>query len=140
MTTRRFAAAGIAATTASLLSSCGTIIYPDRAYQKSRGTLDPAVVILDAVGLFFFIIPGLVAFAVDFGTGAIYFPAGHEPGDKERTIFDQADVGIKPSQQDIEQVVSSRVGIGINLDTPGVKSRQLASLSEFDRAYSELLA
>ncbi|MBK1789810.1 polyribonucleotide nucleotidyltransferase [Persicirhabdus sediminis] len=55
--------------------SCGTIIHPERRGQKS-GQLDPAVVALDAVGLLFFFIPGVVAFAVDFSTGAIYLPKG----------------------------------------------------------------
>ena len=36
--------------------------------------IDPTVAILDGIGLLLFIIPGLVAFAVDFHTGAIYLP------------------------------------------------------------------
>ena len=95
-----------------LLSSCGTIIYPDRAYQKERGHLDPAIVILDGIGLFFFIIPGLVAFAVDFTTGAIYFPADHETGDRERTILDQHDTRKKPDKREIERILALRTGKG----------------------------
>ncbi len=55
------------------LVSCGTILYPERRGQKS-GRLDPGVVLFDAVGLFFFLIPGIIAYAVDFSTGAIYLP------------------------------------------------------------------
>ena len=55
MTTRRIMTTGLAAGAASLLSSCGTIIYPDRVNQEERGNLDPAVIILDGIGLFFFI-------------------------------------------------------------------------------------
>src|SRR5215472_17337813 len=54
-------------------TSCGTILYPERRGQP-RGPLDPGVVVLDAIGLLFFIIPGVIAFAVDFSTGAIYLP------------------------------------------------------------------
>ncbi len=54
-----------------VLSSCGTILYPERRGHKG-GELDPAVVVLDALGLLFFIIPGVVSFAVDFDTGCIY--------------------------------------------------------------------
>lgn len=52
---------------------CGTLFYPERQGQTT-GKIDPTVLILDGIGLFFFIIPGLVAFAVDFGTGTIYLP------------------------------------------------------------------
>src|SRR5690554_7972963 len=55
------------------LSGCGTVIYPDRRGQAS-GSIDPTVVIMNGIGLLFWVIPGLVAFAIDFATGAIYFP------------------------------------------------------------------
>lgn len=55
-------------------AGCGTLLYPERQGQDKGDKLDPAVLILDGIGLFFFIIPGLVAFAVDFNTGAIYLP------------------------------------------------------------------
>jgi hypothetical protein len=53
------------------ISSCGTILYPERRGIRG-GELDAAIVILDAVGLLFFVIPGIIAFAVDFDTGCIY--------------------------------------------------------------------
>ncbi|MEJ2033035.1 MAG: hypothetical protein P8Y63_08370 [Deltaproteobacteria bacterium] len=54
--------------------SCGTLIYPERRGQRS-GRIDPGVAILDGVGLLVFIIPGLIAYAIDFSTGAIYMPS-----------------------------------------------------------------
>ncbi len=54
---------------------CGTIIYPERRGQPA-GKLDTDIVILDAVGLLIFLVPGVIAFAVDFSTGAIYLPPG----------------------------------------------------------------
>ena len=138
MTTRRTASAGLAAAAASLLSSCGTIIYPDRVHQKERGNLDPAVVILDAVGLFFFIIPGIVAFAVDFGTGAIYLPAGHEPGDHERTIFDKVETSGKPHRQHIECIVGNYIGVPIDLNSESVLAIRLNHIGELDGAYRQL--
>jgi len=56
-------------------TACGTIIYPERRGQAA-GRIDADMAILDGVGLFFFLIPGVIAFAVDFSTGAIYLPAG----------------------------------------------------------------
>ena len=58
---------------------CGTLLYPERRGQNG-GRLDADVAILDGIGLVFFIIPGLFAFAVDFVTGAIYLP----PGERSR--------------------------------------------------------
>lgn len=54
--------------------ACGTLLYPERQGQTS-GRMDPSVLILNGIGLFFFVVPGLVSFAVDFSTGAIYLPA-----------------------------------------------------------------
>ena len=57
------------------LSACGSIFFPDRRGQID-GKIDPMIAVLDAVGLLFYVIPGLIAFGVDFATGAIYFPPG----------------------------------------------------------------
>lgn len=59
------------------LSACGYFLYPERRGQTS-GRLDPAVFLLDAAGLLFGIIPGVVAFVVDLSTGAIYLPKGQK--------------------------------------------------------------
>ena len=58
------------------LVSCGTLLYPERQGKRS-GEVDMHVVIMDAIGLVFGVIPGVVAFAVDYHTGAIYLPKGH---------------------------------------------------------------
>ena len=57
------------------LLGCGYFLYPERVGQTD-GRIDPTVVILDAAGLLFGVLPGVVAFAVDLSTGAIYLPAG----------------------------------------------------------------
>ncbi len=56
-----------------LQSACGTLLYPERRGQTGT-RIDPSVVILNGIGLLIFLIPGLIAFAVDFSTGAIYLP------------------------------------------------------------------
>ncbi|MGV8378246.1 polyribonucleotide nucleotidyltransferase, partial [Pseudomonas aeruginosa] len=38
------------------------------------GRIAPDIVAFDAIGLLFYIIPRLIAFGVDFATGAIYLP------------------------------------------------------------------
>lgn len=58
-------------------AACGYLIYPER--QGLRGDrFDGTVVALDAIGLLFFVLPGVIAFAVDFSTGCIYLPEGHD--------------------------------------------------------------
>src|SRR6516225_1345537 len=58
---------------AVFLASCGTVLYPERRGQPV-GRLDVGVVALDGIGLLAFLVPGVIAFAVDFATGAIYLP------------------------------------------------------------------
>ena len=55
------------------LIGCGTILYPERR-NKEPGRLDVGVVLLDGFWLLIGIIPGIIAFAVDFSSGAIYIP------------------------------------------------------------------
>ena len=55
------------------LAACGTIMYPERKGQTS-GKIDVGVAVLGGIGLLFFIIPGVIAYAVDFSNGTIYLP------------------------------------------------------------------
>jgi len=57
----------------SQLAACGTVFYPERRGQIS-GQIDSGVAILNGIGLLFYLVPGVIAFAVDFATGAIYLP------------------------------------------------------------------
>lgn len=57
------------------LCGCGTLLYPER-HGRREGRVDPAVLLLDGALLIFFIVPGLVAFGIDFYTGSVYLPGG----------------------------------------------------------------
>lgn len=70
---KALASALLTLTLTTQLTACGTVFYPERRGQIS-GDIDPGVAILNSIGLLFYVIPGLLAFAVDFTTGAIYFP------------------------------------------------------------------
>ena len=63
----------LAATLLTQLAACGSLFFPDRRGQI-EGKVDPLVVGLDAIGILFYVIPGLIAFGIDFATGAIYLP------------------------------------------------------------------
>ncbi len=108
------------------LGSCGTILYPERHGQRS-GELDPTVVLLDAIGLLFGIIPGLVAFAVDFHTGAIYLPGGkkrpkhHRRGQAEEIEGGWVILRTDPRTLDagtLSAILSRETGHTIRLDDP----------------------
>ncbi|MGV3278753.1 hypothetical protein ACFX5K_03800 [Rickettsiales bacterium LUAb2] len=59
-----------------LVSSCGTIIKYGQINKPVTNKLDYMVVALDGIGLVLFIIPGVVAFSIDYMTGTIFLPAG----------------------------------------------------------------
>jgi hypothetical protein len=56
------------------LTGCGTLLHPERRGQKG-GSIDAGIAILDGLGLLVFLIPGIIAFAVDFSNGTIYLPS-----------------------------------------------------------------
>lgn len=70
---RRFLAATASLSALIPLSACGTLLHPERKGQTG-GRIDPSIAILNGIGLLLFIIPGLVAFAIDFSNGTIYLP------------------------------------------------------------------
>ena len=67
------------------LMGCGTILYPERKGQKS-GKIDSGVAILDGIGVLFFILPGAIAFVVDFYNGTIYLPGTSGDRSSEQNI------------------------------------------------------
>lgn len=56
------------------LSGCGTILHNERVGGPHSRDIDWKIVALDGLGLALFFVPGVIAFAVDFYTGAIYLP------------------------------------------------------------------
>jgi len=91
------------------LYGCGTLLYPERRGQKT-GTVDVGIALLDALWLLVFIVPGVVAFAVDFTTGAIYLPGGKKgsaPSGKMVVVrVNPADL----SEKTIKEIVMNRTG------------------------------
>ena len=62
------------------LSGCGTLLFSERRGQED-GKIDPNVAIMDASLLIFYVLPGVVAFIVDYTTGALYLPPDVERGE-----------------------------------------------------------
>ena len=97
------------------LSACGTILYPDRRGQPA-GKFDTDVVILDAVGLLFFLVPGVIAFAVDFSTGSIYLPKGEKS--KISELFAQTQIHKlelqTPDARGVAALIEEHTGVKID--------------------------
>ncbi|MBL4883465.1 MAG: hypothetical protein JKY95_02875 [Planctomycetaceae bacterium] len=53
------------------------MMHPERRHQPHSNKIDKRIAGLNAVGLVLFFVPGAVAFAVDFYTGAIFLPLEH---------------------------------------------------------------
>lgn len=107
----------LVATLLTQITACGSIFYPDRRGQID-GKIDPAIAALDAVGLLFYIIPGLIAFAVDFATGAIYFEPGHtaqiDPAKLKQAIGADGQV----DKHKLQAILESELGRDFPLDDP----------------------
>ena len=115
----RLATTALAALLAFQLAGCGTLLYPERHGQRS-GRVDPAVLLFDGALLLVFLVPGLVAFGIDFHTGAIYVP---RPGGRVSRI------PVPPDQltpEGIERVVGEHIGVPVRLDHPDLEVRAVA--------------
>ena len=108
---------------------CGTIMYPQRKGQKA-GQIDVAVAALDAVGLLFFIVPGVIAFAVDFNNGTIYLPKGGKgllnQNDLQKLRFDPRG----NAKVNVEKVIRQRTGLDIQMGGRDVEVFKLKSVDE----------
>jgi hypothetical protein len=151
----------LVATLALQSESCGTIMHPDRWGQPRTGPLDPTVVILDGIGVLLFVIPGLVAFVVDFSTGAIYlpgpayypappgYPAGPYPppgaypvpmappaGGPPPTPVPMTRIDNDPAtlnKEKIQAIVRAQTGHDIDLDSADVGVQRVKNVDEASR-------
>ncbi len=95
------------------------------------GDIDVGIAILDGIGLLFFIIPGVIAYAVDFSNGTIYLPHRSRPASGEadelrRIHFDPH----RSTCADIEAILERETGRTIKLDEPTVQVLELGSVDE----------
>ena len=100
------------------LAACGTLLYPERRGQKS-GEIDVKIAVLDGLGLLFCIIPGVIAYVVDFSTGAIYLPAGKRNvvllQDRDVTII-RVDPEFLRNPETIKQIVARQMELPSVID------------------------
>lgn len=101
------------------LSGCGTILKPERKGQ-SAGQLDTSIVALNAIGLLFFLVPGVIAFAVDFNNGTIYLPGGSaSTGEDHQTLVK---IEGEMTNEKIQQAIFEYTGNTVDLTDEAVQT------------------
>ena len=106
----------LAATLLTQLAACGTLFFPDRRGQI-EGKIDPLVAGLNAIGILFYVIPGLIAFGVDFATGAIYLPEGKYSVAPD-VLHDAIDADGRVDQARLKAILHRELGRDLPLDDP----------------------
>jgi hypothetical protein len=119
-------------------TGCGLLIHPER--QGSRGgNLDPMIVLLDGLGLFFYLVPGVVAFAVDVSTGCIYTGGGgggkrrhfaaHNaeqlPSAEELASMKKIKIEGPVTKANVEAALERELGQKVDITAPSVQVQQI---------------
>lgn len=107
----------LAATLLSQLTACGTLFFPDRRGQI-EGRIDPVVAGLNAIGILFYVIPGLIAFGIDFATGAIYLPGGVTSQVNPQDLHNLVDADGQIDQARLKALILEQTGHSLPLDDP----------------------
>jgi hypothetical protein len=113
---QRLVSAALAGSLLVQLSGCGTLFYPERRGQIS-GQIDPLVAALNGVGILFYVVPGLIAFAIDFTTGAIYLP-GNRYSVAPEQLQEAIDRSGHLDQARLREVLQRTLGKDLPLDHP----------------------
>jgi len=114
------------------LIGCGTLMYPERRGQRG-GRVDVGVAVLDGIGLLFFIIPGVIAFCVDFSNGTIYLPEHSMIVRTSLNTNEYRAIKFDPkhtSMASIEKIIKDQTGAEVKLDQDDVKVTKLASVND----------
>jgi len=120
------------------LASCGTIMHPERKGQRD-GRLDIGVVILDGIGLLFFIIPGVIAYAVDFSNGTIYLPGtktaktGLDRHDLKIVKFDTKDY----TPELLEHIIRKETGYDLSWEDKRLRVVKLTNEDELAAYFAQ---
>jgi hypothetical protein len=130
---KRLLAAAVIAVFGFQTTSCGYILHPERKGQKG-GRIDPAVAVLDGLGLLLFLIPGIVAFVIDFHYGTIYLPGGKkaeaEGGEGETAPLKMVKVEGEMTPEKIEAILARETGSEVDLDTAQIRLARAGSPEE----------
>ena len=121
------------------LLACGYFMYPERRGQKPVGRIDPAIAVLDALGLLLFIIPGVIAFAVDITNGTLYFPAGRQHSSVSKETNRIIRMQVNPNELNetiIREMVEKQAGVSLGAD---LKNVEICELDRSDNIEARLV-
>ncbi|OJA04272.1 hypothetical protein [Halomonas sp. QHL1] len=120
---RRWLTGAVVGVSIVSLSGCGTLFHPERKGQMS-GDIDPVIAVANGVGLLFFIVPGVIAYAVDFSNGTIYLPGRSSTSIDVHHLDDAMDVAS------LEKLLSEKAGQPVSLESELVMIEEMSSLDE----------
>ena len=113
-------------------TGCGTILYPERRNQKT-GRVDVGVALLDGFWLLVGIIPGVIAFAVDFSTGAIYIPqsslTGVESSGYRVVRYDPQGM----TKEGVEKLISQEIGQTFRFSDERYQMTRIEDKNKFEK-------
>jgi len=119
------------------LMGCGTLMYPERRGQRG-GSIDAGIAILDGIGLLFGIIPGVIAFAVDFSNGTIYLPSRNRVGLLDMKNIKEVKFDPKhTSLASIEKIIKDRTGCNVRFDQDNLRISKLRSLNDMQAQFAQ---
>ncbi|MFA5389215.1 MAG: hypothetical protein WC312_05620 [Candidatus Omnitrophota bacterium] len=120
------------------MAGCGTLMYPERRGQRG-GRIDVGVAVLDGIGLLFFIIPGIIAYAIDFSEGTIYLP-GTNTGSLDIKNIKQVKFDPKHYKAaTIERIIKRETGYAVKLSRDNIEVYKLESLDDMMSRFAEVL-
>lgn len=125
---------------AAALSGCGTLMYPERRGQSRTGGIDWTVAGMDAIGLVLFLVPGVIAFAVDYHNGSLFLPEGSASTNRKRTLRTVKLSGPHPSREEIAAAIQEATGEPVALHEGSFVMRRMETLAEFWSTEQSLLA
>jgi hypothetical protein len=113
----RLIGGAVVAALVTQLTACGTLFWPDRRGQI-EGRIDPVVAALDAIGILFYVLPGLIAFGVDFATGAIYLNDGKTAQVAPEKLQPAIGSDGKVDNLKLQAILETELGRSLPLDDP----------------------
>lgn len=114
----------------STCSGCGQLL---RIGAGEPDTPDWPAVDEESPELIVFLVPGVIAFAVDFRDSMLYLPADGFGGTERETVRLRT-ISVSPenlSRDSIAHRVSEESGLDVQLDGGRYKSRPLSSIDDF---------
>ena len=140
LTRRKFVATSLCSVIGIATTGCGTLLYDERIGQPRGGIddVDWTVAGMNSIGLVFFFVPGVIAFAIDYYNGTLFYPPEYCGELKTKQLNSIALPTEKISVAAVESLISDEVGTKVSLRRDGVVTRNLRSIKQFWKTYDEV--